>query len=578
MVRVIRSLPFQNSSWFRRTESESTRRPTWPWVVAAALLLTAVALVSGGVLLLLQSPPALQIGQADGARDVAVNTTFKLVPGGWDPRVDAVTLSESPIARPGAADTIVPVQLESISQGRQPGQTELLIRPENALRPDATYRLAVRSSALAAALPLPGRRGVEREVSFTTLTSPRPMASAEPARLKWEEPLPIRWNIPIREFSYEVRPAAETRAQVDEQDRSLSSVTILNPLEATTYEIVVNGATSLTGIALQSPLSYAVVTPARPRLAGSTEPRTLEIGQPLALGWNVPLEQVTATIEPAVGLDWQIDQQDPSNVQLKLDGLEQGAAYTLTVGEAVAPSGATLAEPVTLAINVPAALAVEDLSPEEGERVSSKARPMVQFSEPVRDRRAAEAAISLEPKINGRFEWVDEREVRFVPARDLPLETNFVLQVKAGPTGARSASGGFLEQEWARKFTTYPNKTIDVSIGQQSLTMFEGDRAVRTLPVGTGLPGADTPLGEFRVQYKMRTAHFRGVNSATGTSYDLQNVNYVLAFLGDYTIHGAYWRQTFGQRGSNGCVGLSDPDAKIVYDWAPEGTLIRIHM
>jgi lipoprotein-anchoring transpeptidase ErfK/SrfK len=529
-------------------------------------------------MLLLLAPPALQVSQADGARDVSPNTTFTLAPGGWDPRVDAVTLSESPIARPGSAGTLVPVQLESISDGRAPGQTEVLVRPGSALRPDSSYRLSVRSSALEAALPLPGRGSVEREVSFTTLDSPQPKPVAEPARLRWEEALPVRWNMPISEFSYEVRPAAETRSRIDEQDRTLSFITILNPLEATTYQVVVNGATSQTGIALQRPTSYSVLTPARPHLDESTEPQTLELGQPLSLRWNVPLERLAATIEPELGLDWQIDKQDPSKVQLKLDGLEQGSAYTLTIGEAVASSGAALAEPVTLEINVPSALAVEDLSPEEGERVTPKARPMVQFSEPVRDRRAAEAAIRLEPKVAGRFEWVDDREVHFVPTRDLPLETEFVLQVKAGPTGARAVSGGFLEQDWARKFMTYPNKTIDVSIGQQSLTMYDGERALRTLPVGTGVPGADTPLGEFRVQYKMRTAHFRGVNTASGTSYDLQNVNYVMAFLGDYTIHGAYWRQAFGQRSSNGCVGLSDSDAKIVYDWAPEGTLVRIHM
>ena len=42
-------------------------------------------------------------------------------------------------------------------------------------------------------------------------------------------------------------------------------------------------------------------------------------------------------------------------------------------------------------------------------------------------------------------------------------------------------------------------------------------------------------------------------------------------------IHGTYWRSNFGERGSNGCVGLSDADAKTVFDWAPEGTRIKIH-
>jgi lipoprotein-anchoring transpeptidase ErfK/SrfK len=542
------------------------------------LLLAVAGVLTTVFMLLLQSPPALQVSQSDAARDVPLGSTFTIAPRGWDPQIESVTLSESPITQPGSAGTVIPLQLETISEGREPGQTEVLARPMQALRPDSSYRLSVHSSAYEAAFPLPRRASVERQVSFTTPTSPKPTALAEPARLKWEEPLPIRWNLPISEFSYEVTPAAETRAWVDEQDRSKAFVTILDPREATTYQIVVNRATSLTGIALQSPTTFSVITPHRPRFVGSADPRTHEFDQPLPLSWNVPLEHLNVTVEPPVDVAWQIDPRDPKKAEVQFTGLQQGASYRLTVDEALAPTGAALAEPVVVELNVPAALAVEDLSPEEGEKVSIKARPMVQFNEPVRDRRAAEAAISIEPKVSGRFEWVDDREVRFVPTRDLPPETNFALLVKAGPDGARTVSGGFLEQAWVRKFTTFPNKTIDVSISQQSMTLFEGERAVRTLPVGTGLPGADTPLGEFRVQYKMRTAHFRGVNTATGGSYDLQNVNYVLAFLGDYTIHGAYWRQQFGQRGSNGCVSLSDPDAKVVYDWAPEGTLIRIHM
>jgi lipoprotein-anchoring transpeptidase ErfK/SrfK len=120
-------------------------------------------------------------------------------------------------------------------------------------------------------------------------------------------------------------------------------------------------------------------------------------------------------------------------------------------------------------------------------------------------------------------------------------------------------------------------RVIDVNISQQVLTLYEGDAPVASFPVATGLAGADTPIGWYRVQYKMPTAHFRGVNSATGTPYDLPNVRWVMAFMGDYTIHGAYWRQGFGARGSNGCVSLSDAHAAVVYNWAPVGTPIHIH-
>jgi lipoprotein-anchoring transpeptidase ErfK/SrfK len=108
------------------------------------------------------------------------------------------------------------------------------------------------------------------------------------------------------------------------------------------------------------------------------------------------------------------------------------------------------------------------------------------------------------------------------------------------------------------------------------MTLIEQGRAVQTLAVATGVPGADTPLGQFSVQYKMPVARFRGTNPG-GRTYDIADVKWVLSFQGDYTIHGAYWRSAFGTPGSNGCVSLTDANAKLVYDWAPEGTLVRIH-
>ena len=62
-----------------------------------------------------------------------------------------------------------------------------------------------------------------------------------------------------------------------------------------------------------------------------------------------------------------------------------------------------------------------------------------------------------------------------------------------------------------------------------------------------------------------------------GSRYDIPDVHWVMAFYGDYTIHGAYWRARFGTPGSAGCVSLTDPNAKIVFNWTPEGTPVIIH-
>ena len=55
------------------------------------------------------------------------------------------------------------------------------------------------------------------------------------------------------------------------------------------------------------------------------------------------------------------------------------------------------------------------------------------------------------------------------------------------------------------------------------------------------------------------------------------DVHWVMPFWGDYTIHGAYWRPRFGVPGSDGCVSMSDADAKSLFDWADVGTPVVIH-
>jgi lipoprotein-anchoring transpeptidase ErfK/SrfK len=139
-----------------------------------------------------------------------------------------------------------------------------------------------------------------------------------------------------------------------------------------------------------------------------------------------------------------------------------------------------------------------------------------------------------------------------------------------------AASGGYLEGTYQVSFVTPTDKRIDVDISEQKLRLYEGEEMVREFVVATGVTGADTPIGEFKVEYKMESARFRGTNPS-GHTYDLPNVKWVLAFQGDYTIHGSYWRTVYGRPASNGCVSMTDANALEVFQWAPEGTPISIH-
>jgi hypothetical protein len=148
---------------------------------------------------------------------------------------------------------------------------------------------------------------------------------------------------------------------------------------------------------------------------------------------------------------------------------------------------------------------------------------------------------------------------------------------------------------WARKGT----KWIDISILNQTLTLWEGDRAVYTTLVSTGRDGLgepgktlSTPTGQYKVYQKFITTTMD--SEVADHEFELRDVPWVMYFKGGYALHGAYWHDDFGRSRSHGCVNLAPIDARYVFLWStpsvPEhwhssnsgdhgeqGTLINIH-
>lgn len=531
--------------------------------------------------------PSVSIGMQDGTADLALNGEVRTRIGGWSARLEQVALYETltgPDGKP-IQERQRAVQATNISESRWPDGSEFALRPADGdLNADASYRLVVQASSITSALPAPERSVEEREVRFSTVRSPVARAQAGPVKLKWAQPLQIQWDAPIQDVQYTVTPPTAIKTAIDPNNKQLSTVILENPEGGQTYKIAVAKAIGANGVPLSRPAEYTVIAPARPTLQDVTEePRTVELGMPLNLKFSTPLDRVRLVVEPKdeeapkVAAKAEVDRRDPTVVNVTLDGLAQGTGYLLTVTEAVSRDGAPLVEPPTLALQTPERLMIDtwDPEPEQG-RISVKSKPTLTFTQPIRDKRAAQAALSLEPNVSGRWNWVDDKTLQFVPTTTLPYETEITIKVKAGPAGPRATNGAYFENEPVLAYMTESDKLIDVDVTKQIMTIYEKGKMVRTFKVGTGVPGADTPIGEFNVQYKMPTARFQGTN-VNGVRYDIPDVKWVLAFMGDYTIHGVYWRGNFGERGSNGCVGLSDEDAKTLFDWAPEGTRINIH-
>lgn len=124
----------------------------------------------------------------------------------------------------------------------------------------------------------------------------------------------------------------------------------------------------------------------------------------------------------------------------------------------------------------------------------------------------------------------------------------------------------------------YP-KWIQVDLTNKRLYAYENDKLVKEILISAGAPATPTVLGEYNVKYKVRKQTMRGLNS-DGSRYTQPNVEWILFFYGDYSIHGNYWRPDswFGNiNSSHGCVGMKNIDAEWVYNWSQVGTPIIIH-
>lgn len=113
---------------------------------------------------------------------------------------------------------------------------------------------------------------------------------------------------------------------------------------------------------------------------------------------------------------------------------------------------------------------------------------------------------------------------------------------------------------------------IAINLSTQTLTAYEGSRALLSTAISSGLPDTPTPVGTYTIGYKTESQRM------TGPDYDLANVPWVMYFTNrGHAIHGAYWHNNFGYPMSHGCVNTSVADAEWLYSFAPQGTRVVVH-
>lgn len=121
-------------------------------------------------------------------------------------------------------------------------------------------------------------------------------------------------------------------------------------------------------------------------------------------------------------------------------------------------------------------------------------------------------------------------------------------------------------------------KRLEVSIAEQALRAYEGQRLVYETACATGIPflgtssdlPTETPPGRHRISVKVPSKHMGdGELTAEREAYELLGVPWVSFFhKWGIAFHGTYWHDNFGRRMSHGCVNLRNRDALWVYRWS----------
>jgi lipoprotein-anchoring transpeptidase ErfK/SrfK len=125
---------------------------------------------------------------------------------------------------------------------------------------------------------------------------------------------------------------------------------------------------------------------------------------------------------------------------------------------------------------------------------------------------------------------------------------------------------------------------IAVNLTTQRATAFIGAQPVRVALVTTGMPGWETPTGDFRIYQRVENetmdSEGLGIPIDSPDGWFVDNVLYTQYIFSGITLHYNYWRPQsyFGNiPSSHGCVGLGYGDAKFFWDFAGIGTRVVVY-
>ena len=181
--------------------------------------------------------------------------------------------------------------------------------------------------------------------------------------------------------------------------------------------------------------------------------------------------------------------------------------------------------------------------------------------------------------VNGKATRLEDDEV---DRRSVVALSNKWRQLEGGIRYEEAVDGNFYREKDIVKIvkrSKFPDfvhdgtRWVDVSLALQTMTVYEGKKAVYATLVSSGEGGVGDPAttpatqqGTFKIDRKSLYAAV-DANEAK-QAFDIQDAPYTLEFAPGFAFRGAYWTDSFGEARAYHSVNLSPLDARHLYEWA----------
>jgi lipoprotein-anchoring transpeptidase ErfK/SrfK len=222
------------------------------------------------------------------------------------------------------------------------------------------------------------------------------------------------------------------------------------------------------------------------------------------------------------------------------------------------------------------------VAPLDGETVGVGMPVIVSFDVPVTDKAAFEKhmTVTSSPAQRGSWHWMSDTEAHWRPKTYWKPGTD--VHVDVDVNGVAAGNGIYGQESRQLDFEVGDAHVYKVNAQTHQMKVFSNGKLLRTLPITTGKAGFTTRSGVKVIIEKFETKRMNsetvGIPAGSADSYDIDDVKWAmrLTYSGEF-IHGAPW--SVASQGyanvSHGCTGMSDENAKWLYDLSRRGDVVE---